>query len=131
MTEKFTGADLANLAREAALCAIEEEDEKDSKIEAVCMRHIEKAISSGSSKASPEPPVAILQMYNAFSRRGFRKQSSELESFHNVWQSEIETRVVDWELELGFRFGRVRPTLLKEDTRTGVATATTEIANGE
>ena len=71
MTEKFTGADLANLAREAALCAIEEEDEKDSKIEAVCMRHIEKAISSGSSKASPEPPVAILQMYNAFSRRGY------------------------------------------------------------
>lgn len=71
MTEKFTGADLANLAREAALCAIEEEDEKDAKIEAVCMRHIEKAISSGSSKASPEPPVAILQMYNAFSRRGY------------------------------------------------------------
>jgi SpoVK/Ycf46/Vps4 family AAA+-type ATPase len=74
-TEKFTGADLANLAREAALCAIEEEDESEKNgsskpIEAVCMRHIEKAIESGSSHASPEPSVKILEMYTSFERRG-------------------------------------------------------------
>jgi SpoVK/Ycf46/Vps4 family AAA+-type ATPase len=71
MTEKFTGADLANLAREAALCALEEEDENETEIEAVYMRHVEKAISSGSSTASPEPSAEMLQMYNAFSRRGY------------------------------------------------------------
>ena len=71
MTEKFTGADLANLAREAALCALEEEDENETEIEAVYMRHVEKAISSGSSTASPEPSAEMLQMYHAFSRRGY------------------------------------------------------------
>jgi len=71
MTEKFTGADLANLAREAALCALEEEDENETEIDAVYMRHVEKAISSGSSTASPEPSAEMLQMYNAFSRRGY------------------------------------------------------------
>ena len=75
MTEKFTGADLANLVREAALCAIEEEEENEQEMEidAIYMRHIETAISSGSCKASPEPSKEMLQMYNAFSRSGYQK----------------------------------------------------------
>ena len=60
MTEKFTGADLANLAREA-YSALEEEDENETEIEAVYMRHVEKAISGGSSTASPEPSAEMFR----------------------------------------------------------------------
>ena len=51
----------------------EEENEQEMEIEAVYMRHIETAISSGSCKASPEPSKEMLQMYNAFSRSGYQK----------------------------------------------------------